>query len=198
MDILNRIKKLFASELKEVEIAEGLVIKYDVLEVGGLVLQVIENEDGSISEVELQDGEYVVEDVVITVKDGIIANVELDESDEGETEEAETDEAETDEVELQEEGSVLSLQEEVDLRLTELERRITEFSDSLNGLVNGLQEVDLGRMKEMLSDLNKDVEDIKKNPVTLSVTQRGKTEFSGEDSELSREDKLRLFYKNRK
>jgi hypothetical protein len=135
-------------DLKEIKVGE-VTIKYDELVKDSKIYQVIEGVESP-----LQGGTYVIEGIEITVEEGIITNVKSEE------EKVEMKDEENKEEKKEEEEKVgMSLIEETDLRIKNIENKI----DEIVGVIGELMEKINGKQKETEENFSKKVKELEEN-----------------------------------
>lgn len=141
---------------KMIESDKGTLIIDSELAVGAEIS--IEDENGNV--IPAEDGEYIIDNQKVEIRDGKIESIETIEPEQPEETETETEEK-LEEVPATEEPS--NEPDEKDLRIAELEGLLKDRDAIIEELTQ--------KLKELEEKLNKPVED----PVKLSATAKEKT-----------------------
>jgi chromosome segregation ATPase len=200
-EVLGKIRELFTSKEEEVAVAteevvvenqyldmkskEGKILRVDELLVGSSIKEV--TEDGLV---DVEDGEYELEeDVKIVVEGGVIKDVEEMETEEEEEVEA-TEEEETFEEEVSEEvEAVEEVTEEV------VEEEVSELEEILNLLTDISKNYE--SMKEEFNSLREENTQLKErfNKVANEPSEVSTPTKKVDFNKVTREERLKYFSK---
>lgn len=174
MNLIDKIKQLFEEDTPEVNMVTsnletGEVIEYENLEAGSTIYIIIDED----TKTELPTGVYTIDGKEIEVVDGLIAEGEVEENVEEEVveeemeedkedkkkedEEMEEDKKKADE-EDKEDEVILSIQEENDLRISKLEKELTNVTQAFELFLSKFETIKNEDIKE---DFNKAINEIK-------------------------------------
>ena len=195
------IKKIFQEgeiQLKKYKVQDGSIFEIETLDIGSPVMIDVEGEmkivpDGSYTIVEVEGEEGPVE-IVITITEGVIS--QIDETVEN-TKDPETPETPEDE-------TTLSLHEENDLRFKALENKqenlatqIVELTDNLLELVSVFQKLSktIVTKEEILVDVKKVLDEFNMSivvpPIDVPSVEKNKSEVLSLSQRLERLNRIK-------